>query len=448
MAVNPLGMNQGTNSFIRFEDDGGTINTQVIDVRQGTVTLSNPTGTTTQFNNGTVDLLKAGTITKLEGGTLGLVTRVGNVGTLEVGTISTLPNIPGGTLGVVSSIANLAAGTVTRLEGGTLGRVSTVGTLEVGTISSLPNLPGGSIVVTAGTVAAHAITAATITEGTLRNLISGTINSATVVLNTGTISVLPNLPQGSINVTAGTVLVRGIHNETLGTAGTAADGGQGTARLDANEAMWVNLGYKLDSANDSVSAIVTNGTTRISVGTISAGTINTGTINAGTVAVTAGTLTAGTLKDNFGAIGTFTITVAALASSTVGVGRQSDLIDNTTNLYSGAIIGAQITTGSVTAANQLISLYLIRSDNGGGPIADDAAGTGDAAWTQANAPLLGNILIPAVGTAVQYKALFDTSALGHLAPKWGIGVVQSTGNNLHATAGSHSITYTPYNAKF
>lgn len=162
---------------------GGTINLGTVTVTNptgttvtvdhGTITLSNPSGTTVQFNNGTVDLLKAGTITRLEGGTLG---RVSTIGTLEVGTITTMPNIPGGTIGVVSNITN------------------------------------GSIRMTVGTV----------TEGTLRNLISGTINSATAVLNSGTINVgtfvmpsgtlnvatistLPNLPQGSINVTAGTV---------------------------------------------------------------------------------------------------------------------------------------------------------------------------------------------------------------------------------------------------
>jgi len=62
-----------------------------------------------------------------------------------------------------------------------------------GTISSigtLPNIPGGSVVVTSGTVASGSITVTqgTIVEGTLRNLISGTINSATAVLNSGILS--------------------------------------------------------------------------------------------------------------------------------------------------------------------------------------------------------------------------------------------------------------------
>jgi len=402
-------INQGTNSAVFFEDVGGTAFRQsiavdhgtvtlsnptgtTVTVDHGTVTLSNPTGTTVQFNNGTVDLLKAGTVTRLEGGTINLVTRVGNVGTVEVGTISAMPQV--------------SVGTIPNTPGGTINLITTVS-----------NITKGSIVVTNGTVAAHAITAATVTEGTLRNLISGTINSATAVINSATISVLPTLPQGSINVTAGTIATLG----TMGTLGLL------------NTVTTVTTVSNLSAGSVNIPAGTITSITNLAAGTITA--------------LASGTVTGGTLKDNLAAIGTFTITVAALASSTAGVGRQSTLIDNTTNLYSGAIIAAQITAGSVTAANNIISLYLIRSDNGA-PIADDNAGASDAGWTQQNAQLLGNILVPTVGTAIQYKALFDTAGLGHLGPKWGIGVVHNLGNNLHATAGSHSITYTGYNARF
>lgn len=404
-------VNQGTNQAILI-DTAGTVDVGVVKIdlsaagTYGTPWTGNvgvSSGTITTLPNlpqgsitVTAGTIVGGTLTNLVSGTINSATAV-----INSATISVLPNLPQGSI-------NVTAGTIA-----TLGTMGTLGL--VNTVTTVSNITNGSIVVTAGTIAAHAITAGTIVEGTLRNLISGTINSATAVLNSGTINVgtfvmpsgtltvLPNLPQGSINVTAGTIA-------TLGTMGT--------------------LGL--------VNTITT-------LSNLTNGSIN---VTAGTTVVTAGTLTAGTLKDNLAAIGTFTITVGTLASSTAGVGRQSTLIDNTTNLYAGAIVAAQITAGSVTTANQLISLYLIRSDNGGGPIADDAAGASDAAWTQQNAPLLGNILVPAVGTAVQYKAVFDTAGLGHLGPKWGIGVVQSTGNNLHTTLGSHSITYTQYNARF
>jgi hypothetical protein len=110
MAVNPLGMNQGTNSFINFEDDGGTVNTQVVDIRRGSVVMTLGT-----VGVGTVDLLKAGTITKLEGGTLGLITRISNIGTLEVGTVIVSAVNSIGTLGTVQMInaGTISLGTVT-----------------------------------------------------------------------------------------------------------------------------------------------------------------------------------------------------------------------------------------------------------------------------------------------------------------------------------------------
>ena len=145
-----------------------------------------------------------------------------------------------------------------------------------------------------------------------------------------------------------------------------------------------------------------------------------------------------TIKDNFATPGTYTITLGTLATSTVGVGRQSTLIDNSSNLYTSAQIACQVTAGTSTGTN-LVSVYLIRSDNAV-PITDDNAGASDAAWTQLNAPLLGNIVV-GLGTNVQYKAVFDTTFLGHLGPKWGVGVVHNLGNPLNATAGSHSITY-------
>lgn len=146
---------------------------------------------------------------------------------------------------------------------------------------------------------------------------------------------------------------------------------------------------------------------------------------------------ASNLFDSLGAVGTFTITVGTLATSAVGVGRQSTLIANTSASAYAAQVGCMFTAGTSTGTN-LISVYLIRSNNT--TITDDNAGASDAGWTQLNAPLLGNIVVGA-GTNLQYKAVFDTTFLGHLGPQWGVGVVHNLGNPLNATSGSHLITY-------
>lgn len=149
-----------------------------------------------------------------------------------------------------------------------------------------------------------------------------------------------------------------------------------------------------------------------------------------------------TVKDLFASILSFTITLASLANSAVGVGRQSTLIDNTTNLYTSALVSVKITTGTSPIGNSPLYVYLIRSDNNGTPIEDDGAGASDAAWTANNAQLLGVLntkASPSTGDVL--TGVFDTKALGSLGPKWGIGIVNNTGVALNATGGNHVISY-------
>jgi len=153
-----------------------------------------------------------------------------------------------------------------------------------------------------------------------------------------------------------------------------------------------------------------------------------------------------TVKELLSSPTAMTITLASLANSTAGVGRQSVLVDNTTNLYLSAQVSCSITVGTTPTANSLIYVYLIRQDNNGTPIADDGAGTSDAGITIINAPLLGTILCSAATSNVAYKRIFDTSFLGTLPPKWGIAVVNSTGVALNSTGGNHVVSYIGYNA--
>lgn len=148
-----------------------------------------------------------------------------------------------------------------------------------------------------------------------------------------------------------------------------------------------------------------------------------------------------TVKDAFAAAATMTITLGSLANSAAGVGRQSTLVDNTSNLYTSAQIALKITTGTTPTANSLIYVYLIRSDNNGTPIIDDGAGASDAGLTVVNAPLLGTILVPAATSNTAYYGVFDTKFLGSLGNKWGIAVVNNSGAALNSTGGNHVVEF-------
>src|SRR3990167_2964199 len=180
------------------------------------------------------------------------------------------------------------------LVGTTNTQVVGVGYGTVSTVGTLPNLPQGSINVTAGTI----------TAGTLTNLVSGTINSATVTGNIGvssgtvnvsTISSLPNIPGGTLGTITGVGSIGGI-------------GGTVIVDIAGTEPIIVE------------------------VGTIAAGTLNTlGTVanvNAGSITVIAGTVTTGSLSN-----------VAMLNAGTVSMINAGTITSVTTvsNLTNGSV---------------------------------------------------------------------------------------------------------------
>lgn len=144
------------------------------------------------------------------------------------------------------------------------------------------------------------------------------------------------------------------------------------------------------------------------------------------------------VKDTFATVANFTLTLASLANSTAGVGRQATMVDNTANLYTSALINLNIKVGTTPTVNSLIYAYLIRSNNAGTAIADDGAGAADAALTVINAPLLGTILVSANTTGANYQQNLDTKFLGSLGPKWTIAIVNSSGVALNAVEGVYS----------
>ena len=476
MAVNSFTATQGTQTSILTDNTGGTAGTVIPVMKlsmdgQGTYTDANLfQGTIPQVNNiGTINTatVTTGSIVVTAG------TVVNNGGSaIAYGPSAAAAAATGNPLNVGGTDSGGTIRTI-KVDSGGLQRIG----IDSGTISVLPNLPQGSINVTAGTVNAGTINTGTINLGSIGGLaanaaamsgnpvaVGGTDSGGTIRtikvdsgglqrigIDSGTISVLPNLPQGSINVTAGTIgTVTGAG--TLTNLGSVTNVGQiynaGTLQTGANTIGNIGTlitGTLLSSGTTTGVGTMTNlgSVTNVgqvyNAGTLQAGTINSATISAGTVHL------AGTVQDSFSGLGTFTITIGTLASSG-SVGRQSQIVDNTSNLWPAALIAVKTTAGTVTAAGA-INIYLYRSDNGGGPIQDDLTGTADAAATVNNSPLLGVIPIN-IGTNNQYQAIFDTTFLGHLGPKFGIIVQHALGNPLNATSGSHSITYQSIASKF
>lgn len=149
------------------------------------------------------------------------------------------------------------------------------------------------------------------------------------------------------------------------------------------------------------------------------------------------------IKDKFASSAALTITLASLASSSSGAGRQSDIVDNTTNRYQAVLIYIKIKLGTSPTGSKGVYVYLIRDDNNGTNHRSDGAGASDAALTVQNAQLIGVMAdkaSPATGDVLYGEFLVERPG-----PKWGIAIVHDTGVNLDSTGGNHWARYVGLN---
>jgi hypothetical protein len=136
-----------------------------------------------------------------------------------------------------------------------------------------------------------------------------------------------------------------------------------------------------------------------------------------------------------------TITMTSLGA---GNGRQSLVVDNTTNLYLDALVGGSIKTASGTLATiPYVNVYVYALTDGTN-YSGGASGS-DAAYTlpvYKNIVLLSTVYINTANT-VEYFAPRSVAACfgGTLPIKWGVILENQSGLALDATAPG-SITYT------
>ncbi len=424
MAFGNLVVNQGTNQGI-LVDQAGTSDIGVVKIDLST---AGTYGTLWdgKSQGGTVDQVGSvlGIRDKIYVASMDIGTITGNVGvssgTINVSTISSLPNIPGGSIvvttgtvvnnggtlnlgTVVGKDANAAAqtgnpvsiggtdsgGTVRtiKVDSGGLQRIGldsgtvsvlpnlpqgsinvTAGTIgTVLSVGTLPNIPGGSIVVTAGTFvnnggsaiaygpAAAAAAAAgnplnvggTDSGGTIRTIKVDSGGLQRIGLDSGTLSVLPNLPQGSINVTAGTITTGSIvvtNGTVIGNGGSMIAYGPAAAAAAASGAP-LNVGGTDSGGTIRTIKVDSGGLQRIGLdsGTISVlpnlpqGSIN---VTAGTIGTVLSVGTLGTLSN----LGSVTNLGQLYNAGTV----QNQLAGTLTALQNGTITAGTINTGTIT----------------------------------------------------------------------------------------------------
>lgn len=134
----------------------------------------------------------------------------------------------------------------------------------------------------------------------------------------------------------------------------------------------------------------------------------------------------------------FVITIAGLASSVVGVGQQSDIVDNTVLLADLLELYVKIRLGTSPTAGE-VEVYLIADDNHATNHRSDGAGPSNAGITILNAPFVGSISTkasPSTGDDIygEFKVL-------NPPPKFGIALVHNTVVTLDATLEDHWARY-------
>lgn len=149
------------------------------------------------------------------------------------------------------------------------------------------------------------------------------------------------------------------------------------------------------------------------------------------------------VKAKFGTNGqAFTLTIASLSDTSA---RQSTPVDNSTNLYTDALVSLKIKSNAAgTSASGFVGVYAFASVDGGSTYTESAGST-DAAITLVTPTALRFIgAVPVVANATTYRAgpFSVAAAFGGVLPEyWGIVIVNKTGAALDSTAGNHSATY-------
>lgn len=144
------------------------------------------------------------------------------------------------------------------------------------------------------------------------------------------------------------------------------------------------------------------------------------------------------------------ITLASLAtSSTLVAGRQSAVVDNTSNLFLDALLSGQIMTGTSPTGGRIevwawgllkqassAETYPVAGSSALG--ASDAAATFDAEQKRALRLVKSIVVNTTSDRAYPILPISVASLFGGVLPSfWGVWVTHSTGVNLNSTAGNH-----------
>jgi hypothetical protein len=158
------------------------------------------------------------------------------------------------------------------------------------------------------------------------------------------------------------------------------------------------------------------------------------------------------VKIEYAASAAVAITLASLATDTTQlVGRESDVIDNTSNKYLDYMLSGKITVGTSPTDAKEIRVYVAGVHNDTPLWPDEMDGT-DSAETitsvgvrDAGLKLVAIIATNNTSDRAYYFGPVSVAALfgGVVPPKFSVFVTHNTGVNLNSTGGNHVLSVVP-----
>ncbi|HXG46039.1 MAG TPA: hypothetical protein VNO52_00310 [Methylomirabilota bacterium] len=144
------------------------------------------------------------------------------------------------------------------------------------------------------------------------------------------------------------------------------------------------------------------------------------------------------IKAKFGTTTVLPIALASLASSTSGVGVQSDMVDNETPRWQRIHVFFKVTTGTGPTANKSIRFFLLKCDDvETHNILTDGASQAGGTITIETADQVYSVIT----SSASDKTYQGSFVIENPGPQWGIAVVQDTGVALNATATTHELRW-------
>ena len=157
-----------------------------------------------------------------------------------------------------------------------------------------------------------------------------------------------------------------------------------------------------------------------------------------------------TASMNYGSWTAITITLGALpTSATLLVGRESTVVDNTSNLFLDVLCGGKIETGTSPTDLKSILIFVYGDVTGTTTYPDVLDGT-DSAETftdeesrNSAMKLAAVIATDATSDQTYWVHPFSIASLfgGVMPQKWGLFITHDTAVNLNSTDGNHVFSY-------